>query len=118
MTNPAETGGFVSWNTYKKNTYPKKYEIWYKGKVASNPITWNNATTTDFSQHKGFYYINGKFYENSLKITIIDGLVWTSLPRIPFRLLAIFKQNYHAGDINLFWKDIKINAELRVNAWN
>jgi len=118
MTSPTETGGFVSWNTYKKNTYPKKYEIWYKGKVASNPITWDNATTTDFSQHKGLYYINEKFYKNSLKITITDGLVWTSLPRIPLRIFALFKKNYHTGDINLFWKDIKINAEARINAWN
>jgi len=118
MTNPTETGGFVSWNTYKKNTYPKKYNIWYKGKVASNPITWDNAITTDFFQHKGFYFINGKYYEKALKISITDGLVWTTLPRFPLRLFAIFKKNYHTGDINLFWKDIKINAEARVNAWN
>ncbi|MBN4047142.1 DUF3089 domain-containing protein [bacterium AH-315-P13] len=118
MTSPTETGGFVSWNTYKKNRYPKKYDIWYKGKVASNPITWDMATITDFSQHKGFYFVNGKVYENSLKITITDGLVWTSLPRFPLRIFALFKKNYHTGDINLFWKDIKINAEARVNAWN
>jgi len=117
MTNPTETGGFVSWNTYKKNTYPKKYNIWYKGKVASNPITWDNAITTDFFQHKGFYYINEEFYENALKITITDGLVWTSIPHFPLRLLAIFKKNYHTGDINLFWEDIRANAILRVNEW-
>ncbi|MBN4070780.1 DUF3089 domain-containing protein [Olleya sp. AH-315-F22] len=118
MTSPTETGGFVSWNTYKKNKYPKNYDSWYKGKVASNPITWDMVTITDFSQHKGFYFVNGKFYEKALKIKITDGLVWTSLPRFPLRLFAIFKKNYHTGDINLFWKDIKINAEARVNAWN
>ncbi len=118
MTTATATGGFVSWNTYKKNRYPKKYDIWYKGSVASNPITWDTTTITDFSQHKGFFFTNGKNYDKALKITITDGLVWTSLPRFPLRLLAIFKKNYHTGDINLFWKDIKINAEARVNAWN
>jgi len=118
MTTPTATGGFVSWNTYKKNSYPKKYDIWYKGKATSNPITWDIATTTDFSQHKGFYFTNGKYYEKALKITITDGLVWTTLPRFPLRIFALFKKNYHSGDINLFWKDIKTNAKLRVNAWN
>jgi hypothetical protein len=118
MTYPTETGGFVSWNTYKKNTYPKKYDIWYKGKVTSNPITWNNATTTDFSQHKGFYFTNGKNYDKALRITITDGLVWTSLPRFPLRIFALFKKNYHTGDINLFWNDIRTNAELRVKTHN
>jgi hypothetical protein len=54
----------------------------------------------------------------ALKIKITDGLVWTSLPRFPLRIFAVFKKNYHTGDINLFWKDIKTNAESRVNAWN
>ena len=118
MTTATATGGFVSWNTYKKNRYPKKYDIWYKGSVVSNPITWDTTTITDFSQHKGFYFTNGKNYDKALKITITDGLVWTSLPRFPLRIFALFKKNYHTGDINLFWKDIKTNAELRVNTWN
>ena len=31
MTSPAETGGFVTWNTYKRNHLPDDYEQWYKG---------------------------------------------------------------------------------------
>jgi hypothetical protein len=26
-------------------------------------------------------------------------------------------KNYHVGDINLFWQDIRENAELRTNTW-
>ena len=39
MTKPDETGGFVSWNTYKKGYYPKDDKDWYDGSVTTNPIT-------------------------------------------------------------------------------
>jgi Protein of unknown function (DUF3089) len=118
MITPDETRGFVSWNTYKKNTYPKKDKNWFKGSVTSNPITWDAKRATSRDQHKGFLFSNGKLYDKALKITITDGLVWTSLPHFPLRLFAIFKKNYHVGDINLFWQDIRDNAELRVRSWD
>jgi len=117
MTKPNETGGFVSWNTYKRNKLPKNYNKWYKGKVASNPITWDAAKHTKREDHKGFLYSNGKLYKNALKIEVIDGMIWTTLPKFPHRLFAIFKKSYHVGDINLFWTDIQQNAELRVKNW-
>ena len=117
MTNPTETGGFVSWNTYKRNRFPKKFDQWYKNKVTSNPITWDSTSTSERNAHQGFLYRNGKIYDNALKVQIINGLVWTTLPRFPHRLFAIFKKSYHVGDINLFWVDIKKNAELRVKSY-
>jgi hypothetical protein len=44
-------------------------------------------------------------------------MVWTSLPRVPKRFFMRFIKNYHAFDINLFWKDISENAVLRTEAW-
>ena len=49
-----------------------------------------------------------------LKIILKDGLVWSYLPRIPKRLFLLMKKNYHAADINLFWKDIEINSINRL----
>jgi len=117
MTKPDETGGFVSWNTFKKNKLHKKYETRYKGKVTSNPITWDASKTTERAAHKGFLYSNDKIYDKALKIEVIDGMVWTTLPRFPLRAFILFKKNYHVGDVNLFWKDIQANAELRTQRW-
>ncbi len=117
MTKPEETGGFVSWNTYKKNKLPKKYKDWFKDKVTSNPITWDKSIYTKREDHKGFLFSNGKIYNKALKIEVVDGLVWTTLPRFPLRIFAIFRKNYHVGDVNLFWEDIKQNSELRVKTW-
>lgn len=117
MSTPNETGGFVSWNTYKKNKFPKKYENWFKGKVSTNPITWDDTKLTKRAAHKGFLFSNDKIYDKALKLEVIDGMVWTTLPRFPLRIFLMFKKNYHVGDVNLFWKDIQENAELRAESW-
>lgn len=116
MMQPSETGGFVSWNTYKKGTFPKN-KTQYKGAVTTNPITWDATKTTTLNQHKGFLYSNGKLYTKALKIEITDGMVWSTNPKFPLRFFMSFMKNYHAGDINLFWQDIKENVELRTKAW-
>ncbi|TVZ55956.1 Protein of unknown function (DUF3089) [Lutibacter sp. Hel_I_33_5] len=117
MTSSKEIGGFISWNTFKKGNYPKKGKNWYKGCVTTNPISWDNSKNTTLDQHKGFLYTNDKFYSKALKIEITDGLVWSTNPKFPMRFFMSFLKNYHAGDINLFWQDIRENAELRTKTW-
>jgi len=116
MTSPGQTGGFVSWNTRKRNSYPKKKDV-YEGAVTTNPITWDLSKTTALDQHKGFLYSNGKMYTQALTIEITDGMVWATNPKFPLRLFMSFVKNYHAGDINLFWQDIKENVALRTKTW-
>ncbi|MDP2067641.1 MAG: DUF3089 domain-containing protein [Lutibacter sp.] len=117
MTNPTEIGGFVSWNTFKKNYYPKKYEEWFKGKEVSNPIDWDNSNESEQSDHKGFLFTNNKIYKQALEVYVKDGILWISVPHFPYRLLVLGKKGYHAGDINLFWEDIRENAVLRVESY-
>jgi len=117
MTKPDEIGGFVSWNTYKKGYYPKDDKDWYDGSVTTNPITWDDSKVTTLEQHKGFLYTNKKIYDQALKIEISDGLVWSSNPKFPMRLFMSPIKNYHSGDINLFWQDVKENAALRLNTY-
>ena len=116
MKNPNEVGGLVGWNTFKKGAYPKKKDF-FKGSVTTNPITWNGERNTVLEQHKGFLYTNKKLYKKALKIEVTDGLVWSSTPKFPKRFFMSFIQNYHAGDINLFWQDIRENAVLRTKTW-
>jgi len=116
MIKPNQTGGFVSWNTRKKNSYPKKRDV-YKGSVTTNPITWDDSMTTELEQHKGFLYSSGKMYSKAVKIQITDGMVWSTNPKFPLRLFMSFMKNYHVADINLFWEDIKENSELRTKTW-
>jgi hypothetical protein len=117
MTNPMENGGFVSWNTFKRNYYPKSYNEWFKGAEVSNPIDWDNSNESERPDHKGFLFTNDKIYKQALEVYVKDGILWTSLPHFPYRLLVLAKKRYHAGDINLFWEDIRENAVLRVESY-
>jgi hypothetical protein len=107
-------GGYVAWNSYKRGNFPKKYHDWFKGGVTSNPITWDASLTSNLEDHKGLLYTNGNFYDKNLTVEIKDGLLWVSLPKVPKRFLLSFVKNYHFADINLFWKDINFNAQLRL----
>ena len=117
MISPTDVGGFVSWNAYKIDKLPKKFTKWYQGGVTTNPISWDNQVTSKISEHKGLLSEDTKIYPKSLRVMVIDGLLWTTLPQIPGRFFLSLIENYHFADINLFWKDIEENAIARVNAW-
>jgi hypothetical protein len=113
MENPNQTGGFVTWNTFKKKFDKKKYK-WFKGKVVINPVTWDTTPIAERKLHKGFLYSNGKMYKNSFDTHTANGVIWISTPHFPYRYLTLIMQNYHSGDVNLFWEDIRENSLLRV----
>ena len=99
------------------NKYPKKYDEWFKGGVVINPITWDLSKESNILDHEGLLYIDNNKYSKSVKVYLTDGLLWTSVPKVPNRLFLRFIKNYHYADINLFWFDIQKNAIERVNSW-
>jgi hypothetical protein len=116
MTHPDQIGGFVTWNTFKKKFDKNKYK-WFKGKVVVNPVSWDTTSFVKRELHKGFLYSNGKMYKNSFDTHTADGVIWISTPRFPHRYLTLIMPNYHSGDVNLFWEDIRENALLRVRSF-
>ncbi len=80
-------------------------------------MTWDTTATAQRELHKGFLYSNGKMYKNSFVTHRSNGVIWISTPHFPYRYLTFLMQNYHTGDVNLFWEDIKENALQRVKAY-
>ena len=80
---------------------------------------WNDSKTSDYENHKGLYFINGKVYKNSVKIEYINHAIFLKMPRVNLfkTILFSFLKDYHKGDINLFWEDIRINAISRVDSY-
>lgn len=119
MNSANETGGFVTWNTFKFNKYPRKdnYENWFKGGVTTNPITWDDSKETKKDLHKGLLYRDLKIFSQNIDIKLIDGIVWSTVPNVPGKILLQTVRSYHFADINLFWVDIRENAKLRVDQW-
>lgn len=116
MTSPSETGGFVTWNTFKKHFDQEQYK-WYKGRAVINPVSWDTTALSTRDEHKGFLFSNGKLYSQSFTTHLDDGVVWISLPHFPYRYLSFNMKNYHVGDVNLFWEDIRQNAVLRAESY-
>jgi hypothetical protein len=116
MQHPDQIGGFVTWNTFKKKFDKSKYK-WFKGKVVINPVTWDTTSFVKRELHKGFLYSNGKMYKNSFDTHTANGVIWISTPHFPYRYLTLTMPNYHPGDVNLFWEDIRENALLRVHTF-
>jgi hypothetical protein len=117
MTSPNQTGGYVTWNTFKKRIDKKSYETWYKGRAVVNPVTWNLAPRSLKAQHKGFLYFDNQVYQQLFEAHLIDGAIWIDRPRGKFFWLSLTMRNYHIGDINLFWQDIHDNAQFRVRSY-
>lgn len=113
MTSPSQTGGYLTWNTFKRKYEQDRYELWYKGKTSINPVTWDLSSLAPRELHKGFLFSNDKLYKQSFSTNLINGGVWITLPRFPFRMMSLGMKNYHVGDVNLFWEDIRINVYQR-----
>ena len=117
LSNAKEIGGFVTWNTFKKKLNQEKYEKWYYGKAVVNPITWDLSPLSKKNKQEGFYYNNGKKYKHVFQTELISGgLVLTKL-KFPFSLAARKMNDFHIGDINLFWENIHQNSKLRGQEW-
>jgi hypothetical protein len=114
LTAPEQTGGFVSWNTFKRKVNKEKFEMWYKGKAVVNPVTWNLDKIAERKKHKGFLFSNNKMYSKSFSTHVIDGAIWITTPHFPYRSMAWTMDDYHIGDVNLFWADVKFNSKLRL----
>jgi hypothetical protein len=117
MKQPNENFGFVTWNTFKRKLNYEKYERWYKGKLVINPVTWDLSQVAEKEKHCGFLFWNNKMYRQSFTTNLIDGVIWISTPNFPYKYLAFRLDDYHIGDVNLFWEDIRQNSKLRLTNW-
>ena len=126
MTNKNETGGFVTWNTYrlmsKRKTEKAVFTVnpeWIEGALCTNPVTWDSSKTSNYDDHKGFLYLNNKIYPKTVKIEDMDSKIYIRLPKMGIlkKLLVSSVKDYHKADINLFWEDIRINSINRSKSY-
>ena len=118
LTSPTQTGGYVTWNTFKKRIDRSAYDKWYKGRAVVNPVSWTLEPLVPKETHKGFLYVDNQVYAAQFQTHLIDGAIWIDRPKGKFFLMSLIMRNYHIGDINLFWQDIRENARLRVQSFN
>ncbi|MDZ4749808.1 MAG: DUF3089 domain-containing protein [Saprospiraceae bacterium] len=117
-TSPNETNCFCSWRTFKEGYIPKKLHFPDTNFVVTNPVTWD-ASVPSCDQKvqiggvlRDFYQV----YPHLVYTSIHEDLLWVTKPKFPGSFLLTTK-NYHIGDYNFFYADIRKNAQDRVKAF-
>lgn len=108
---------FCAWQTFKKGYYPD-YQPPNSPVVATNPLTWTTRTTyAPKSKNLGgiLRNFNRKFPE-LCDAEVHDGLLWVNKPKFPGSIFII-SPRYHIVDYNLFYYNIRQNAQTRVAAF-
>jgi Protein of unknown function (DUF3089) len=114
-----QTGCICSWRTFR-NGYVPSYLRFEKGNsFVTNPLNWTtNELYAPRKLNKGsvlFKY--NKVYKHTTDAHISNGFLYVKKPKFPWSFLY-FSKNYHVGDINLFYLNIRENLQQRIRSFN
>lgn len=114
---PEETGCYCSWRTFLKGHGPRitppDQQI-----AVTNPLNWlADSTYAPKSLHKGAVLKNfNKIYPSVSDAQNTNNLLWISKPKFPGSFLY-WRSNYHIGDFNLFYINVRENSVLRAETF-
>jgi hypothetical protein len=118
-TDSLQTGCVCSWRTLR-NGYVPSYLKYEKGNsFVTNPLTWNTDdqyVSRKFNKGSVLFKFN-KLYKHTAGGKISNGFLYVRRPRFPGSFLY-FTKNYHVGDINLFYMNIRENLQQRIRSFN
>ena len=115
---PEQTGCLLSWRTYKEGYKPdyvfkEKYTA-----VVTNPLTWSSTDTVATRKENKGGVVTG-FNSVVKKVAAAKnatGVLWTHKPRF-FGNIFFTTKNYHIGDFNLYYMNVRENVQQRVAAF-
>jgi hypothetical protein len=114
------TGCYVSWRTFKRGYNDTNYVSKEKFKsIVVNPLTW----TLDTSYASAKLNLGGvlknfnKIQQNVVDAQIHGNVLWASKPHF-FGSIFLTQKNFHVGDINLFYENIRENIKTRIKSYN
>ena len=113
------TGCIISWRTFKIGSAEPKYIATENfNSIVINPLSWTSET--DFipsSFNNGAVLKNfNKIIPKAVSAQIHHNVLWTSKPDVPGKIF-LTRKNYHVGDINLFYMNIRENVGARINTF-
>ncbi len=113
-----QTGCICSWRTFRKGYVPSYLKKEKDYSYATNPINWvTNGTAASKQMNKGSVLRNfNKVYPHTTDAVVNNGFLFVNKPKFPWSFLY-FTRNYHIGDINLFYLNIRENVKQRINAY-
>lgn len=112
-----QTGCFCGWRTYKRGHEPVMKDN-YRASYVTNPVNWTNESTyASAQQNKGAVLRDfNKLYSHVTDAQVHENILWVKRPQFPGSFLYR-TSNYHIGDINLFYLNIRSNIQTRIRAF-
>lgn len=115
----SEVKCFTTWRTFQKDYVPKQFVG--DNIIVTNPLTWKTDDTYAPAHLNKGIIINDKqqVYEHLIDAQVNTdlGILWITRPKKPLRLRLFPSKNFHIGDYNLFYMNVRENAALRVKTF-
>lgn len=112
------TGCFVGWRIFKSGYTPEPVKEEKFKSIVVNPLTWTTSEEqAPASLNKGGVLKNfDKIVPEVVDAKIHGNILWTSKPDV-FGKILLTNPNYHIGDINLFYMNIRENVKTRIHQY-
>lgn len=113
-----QTGCLCSWRTLRKGYVPSYLKSENGSSYASNPLLWTiTGLYASRELNKGSVLWNfNKIYKHTTDAAVSNGFLFVRKPKFPWSFLYL-SRNYHIGDINLFYLNIRENAAQRIQSY-
>lgn len=109
-----DIGCYMAWRSFKRGFEPEVQET----AVVTNPLLWTTEETKAPAElNKGAILLPfRKVIPAAASAQVYGPILWVSKPK--FRGSWLLRgNNYHAGDFNIFYLNVRENAELRTDVF-
>ena len=121
---PMQTGCLCTWMTYGNGYLPpwllrKMTEPEFTPVLSTHPVTWKSAElSSEYADHLGVLRPSFRLSKaRAMRGQITpEGVLWVDAPKV-LGGKVLQRDNWHSGDINLFWVNIHENAVTRTEEW-
>jgi hypothetical protein len=110
-----QTGCICGWRTYKEN-YEPDFVVKENGTgLITNPLNWTTSTAyaSNILNEGSILLKFNKLKQHVTGAEIHDGILWIGKLHLPGGFL-IRRKNFHIGDVNLFYLNIRNDVQRRV----
>jgi len=115
---PNKTGCFVSWRTFRNGYNPEFVEKENFNSVVVNPLSWKiDDVYASKKMNKGGLLRNfNKIVPHVVDARIHKNILWACKPDV-FGKIFFTHKNFHIGDINLYYMNIRENVKQRIASY-
>jgi hypothetical protein len=114
---PEETGCYCTWRTWNRKYGLKK--AYQPEVVCTNPLTWSLTEKEYGKKSANSGAVIKPFGVLRPQVTdaeVYKGILLASKPKFPGSILLV-RKNYHIGDLNLYYLNVRENAQMRAKMY-